>query len=85
MDRMTVPVPEGEITAAPGRTPQEILDRLSQYEDLHQSLLEQLEAVGQMLDALRAQDRTKSVTYRQLLAQRLTLRDLLGRIALYVK
>ena len=85
MDRMTLSTPDGEVVPAPGCAQRDLLHRLKQYEDLHQSLLDQLAQANQRLDDLRAQGRIKSVTYRQFLAQRLTLKDLLARIDLYVR
>lgn len=83
MKRMTQ-MAQGRAALAEGRRLEEALNRLAQYEALHQSLEQQLADTLARLDALRAQGRTGSATYRQLLAQKLTLKDLLARIALYV-
>ena len=74
MDRTTAP--GGALL--PGQSSEEALRRLSQYEDLRASTLEKLES-------LRAQGRTRSATYQQLLAQKLTLKDFLSRIDLFVR
>ena len=39
----------------------------------------------QDLDALRAQDRTKTVTFKQLLAEKMALTTMIQRIDFYVK
>ena len=83
MKRMTQ-MAQGLAALAEGRRLEEALDRLAHYEALHQSLEQQLADTLARLDALRTQGRTGSATYRQLLAQKLTLKDLLARIALYV-
>ena len=83
MKRMTR-IAEGRAELAEGCRIEDALGRLSQYESLHRSLEQQLADTLTRLDALRAQGRTGSATYRQLLAQKLTLKDLLARIALYV-
>ena len=83
MKRMTQ-VSEGNATLAENCRIEDALRRLAQYESLHQSLDQQLADTLAKLDNLRAQGRTGSVTYRQLLGQKLTLKDLLARIALYV-
>lgn len=85
MNRLTLPLPGGAAALAPEASEQDALRRLRQYEDLHQSLETQLSDTLQKLDSLRAQDKTKTVTYRQLLGQKMTLRDLLSRMELYVR
>ena len=72
MDRMT----------APGGA---LLPGQSQYEDLRASLEGQLASTLEKLESLRAQGRTRSATYQQLLAQKLTLKDFLSRIDLFVR
>ena len=69
----------------PGQSSEEALRRLSQYEDLRASLEGQLASTLEKLDSLRAQGRTRSATYQQLLAQKLTLKDFLSRIDLFVR
>ncbi|HIS19880.1 MAG TPA: hypothetical protein IAB43_02700 [Candidatus Spyradocola merdavium] len=81
MDRMTAP--GGALL--PGQSSEEALRRLSQYEDLRASLEGQLASTLEKLDSLRAQGRTRSATYQQLLAQKLTLKDFLSRIDLFVR
>lgn len=85
MNRLTLPLPGGGTALAPEASEQDALRRLRQYEDLHQSLETQLSDTLQKLNSLRAQDKTKTVTYRQLLGQKMTLRDLLSRMELYVR
>lgn len=81
MDRMTAP--GGALL--PGQSLEEALRRLSQYEDLRASLEGQLASTLEKLESLRAQGRTRSATYQQLLAQKLTLKDFLSRIDLFVR
>ena len=69
----------------PGQSSEEALRRLSQYEDLRASLEGQLASTLEKLESLRAQGRTRSATYQQLLAQKLTLKDFLSRIDLFVR
>lgn len=81
MDRTTAP--GGALL--PGQSSEEALRRLSQYEDLRASLEGQLASTLEKLESLRAQGRTRSATYQQLLAQKLTLKDFLSRIDLFVR
>ena len=81
MDRMTAPA--GALL--PGQSSEEALRRLSQYEDLRASLEGQRASTLEKLESLRAQGRTRSATYQQLLAQKLTLKDFLSRIDLFVR
>ena len=72
MDRMTAP--GGALL--PGQSPEEAL---------RPSLEGQLASTLEKLESLRAQNRTRSATYQQLLAQKLTLKDFLSRIDLFVR
>ncbi len=69
----------------PGVSPEEALRRLSQYEDLRASLETQLSSTLEKLEALKTQGKNRGATYQQLLAQKLTLRDFLSRMDLFVR
>ena len=52
---------------------------------MHEALETEYVKICADMERLRSAGRTKSATYRQLLGSKLTVRDLLDRIELYVK
>jgi len=58
-------------------------ERLAAFERMYADVLKEQKEVLERLDALRAAGKQKGATYRQLLAQKLTLRDLIGRFDIY--
>ena len=58
---------------------EEILSRLGLYEELHRGLLAELAQTGDRLESLRASGQNKSVTFHQLLANKLRLQGLIAR------
>lgn len=61
------------------------IERLAQYECMQEALEQEYQTVCTKMESLRSDGRKKSATYRQLLGNKLQLRDLLDRIALFVK
>ena len=57
--------------------------RLAAYDRMYRELLAERDGVAAKMDALRAEERTKTATYRQLLTDKLTLQNLIGRFAAY--
>ena len=57
--------------------------RLAAYDRLYRELLAERDGVAAKMDALRAEGRTKTATYRQLLTDKLTLQNFIGRFAAY--
>ena len=50
--------------------------RLAAYDAFAQGVREELAQIGERMDVLRAQDKVKTATYRQLFAARITLKDI---------
>lgn len=75
---------EGDYCLGPGVCPEAALRRLGQYEDMHEALLKELASLQRELETLKAQGKTKTVTYKQNLANRLTLMGLCSRFSVYV-
>lgn len=55
--------------------------RLAAYEAFASDVRDDLDQTGERMDALRAQSKVKSATYRQLFAIRSTLREIDRRLA----
>lgn len=82
MERLTRKQLDGSWTAASATA---ALERLAQYESMHEALEAEYLKICTDMERLRSAGRTKSATYRQLLGNKLSMRDLLDCIELYVK
>ena len=59
------------------------LERLAAYDRMYADLLKERDKVLSDLDRLRAAGKNKGATYQQLLAQKLTVQNLIGRFEIY--
>lgn len=75
--RLTIPTPEGYQAE-----PEAALERLGRLEDRIDKLQEEYEKTLQALDRLQGQGKEKTVTYRQLLTNKMTLKEVLFRMGL---
>lgn len=57
--------------------------RLEQYERMYMDLLAEREKILADMEHLKAAGKVKSVTYQQLIANKLSVQNLIGRFALY--
>jgi len=58
-------------------------ERLAAFERMYADLLKERETVLGQMEELRAAGKQKGATYKQLLAQKLTLQNLIGRFETY--
>lgn len=58
-------------------------ERLAAYDRVYADLLKERDKVLSDMDRLREAGKQKGATYQQLLAQKLTLQNLLGRFEVY--
>lgn len=58
-------------------------ERLAAYDRMYQDLLRERDGVLVKLEDLRGAGKQRGATYQQLLAQKLTLQNLIGRFELY--
>ena len=58
-------------------------EKLAAYERMYADLLRERDKVLSDLDKLRAAGKNRGATYQQLLAQKLTVKNLIGRFACY--
>ena len=75
--RLTIPTPEGYQAE-----PEAALERLGRLEDRFDKLQEEYEKTLQALERLQGQGKEKTVTYRQLLTNKMTLKEVLFRMGL---
>ena len=59
------------------------LERLAAYDRMYADLLKERDKVLSDMDKLRAAGKNKGVTYQQMLAQKLTVQNLIGRFEIY--
>lgn len=59
------------------------LERLAAYDRMYADLLRERDKVLADMDELRAAGKNKGATYQQLLAQKLTVQNLIGRFERY--
>ena len=59
------------------------LERLAAYDRMYADLLKERDKVLSDMEKLRAGGKNKGATYQQLLAQKLTLQNLIGRCEIY--
>ena len=57
--------------------------RLAAYEQMYRDVLSERDALAAQMEALRSAGKTRGATYRQCIAQKLTVQTLLGRFARY--
>ena len=59
------------------------LERLAAYDRMYADLQKERDKVLSDMEKLRAAGKNKGATYQQLLAQKLTLQNLIGRFEIY--
>ena len=59
------------------------LERLAAYDRMYADLLKERDKVLSDMEKLRSAGKNKGATYQQLLAQKLTLQNLIGRFEIY--
>ena len=59
------------------------LERLAAYDRMYADLLKERDKVLSDMEKLRAAGKNKGATYQQLLAQKLTLQNIIGRFEIY--
>lgn len=58
-------------------------ERLAQYDRLYADLLAERDRIASRMAVLRAEDKTKTASFRQLMAEKLTVQTMLGRFEVY--
>ena len=58
-------------------------ERLAAYDRMYSDLLRERDKVASDMERLRSAGKNRGVTYQQLLAQKLTVQNLIGRFEIY--
>ncbi|HIU49115.1 MAG TPA: hypothetical protein IAB04_07095 [Candidatus Avimonoglobus intestinipullorum] len=83
MDRLTTKNSSGQYILSAAGTEQAALQKLAAFENMYDALLAEQDRVLCKIEALRAQNKTKSVTFQQLLAEKLQLATIISRFKLW--
>lgn len=83
MNRLTKMLSDGTYVVDDGRKNEELILQLSKYEDMYESLCVEQNKILADMDKLRLAGKSKPVTYKQLLANKLMIMNLLGRFRIY--
>lgn len=76
MDRVTNRIDEDEILLSCEQ--QQAIKRLASYEDAHEAVLKEYDRVSNQINQAKAQGRMRGVTANQLIAQKMSLQNVLS-------
>ncbi len=76
MDRITQRTSQDKVTIA--STEQEAFAKLASYEDAHEVVLKEYDRVSEQINQAKAQGRMRGVTANQLIAQKMSLQNVLS-------
>lgn len=77
MKRLTIQDGKNYHLANTGSIEQEAVDKLAKFENFHEALLSEQLKLEKELEKLRAEDKTRTVRFKQLLANKLTNQNIL--------
>lgn len=80
MERLTT---KNENRYTAGNT-DEAIKKLGRFEDMYEALQKELSDTADKMEKLKAEGKTKSVTYKQLFANKLTVMNIISRIEIYL-
>ncbi len=83
MNRLTEKTPDGAYALKPGEQVSSAVDKLGCLEDMYETLCAELQKITDDIERLKAQGKANTVTHRQLLANKLTCMNLIGRFETY--
>lgn len=83
MERLTTKTGSGQYALSAPDTEQLAINRLAAFENMYEALLAEQARVLDKLEELRKQNKAKSVTFQQLLGQKLQLANSISRFRLY--
>ncbi|MDD2972877.1 MAG: hypothetical protein PHE02_12195 [Lachnospiraceae bacterium] len=58
-------------------------ERLAAYERMHQNVIDRLQTTTDKMDEFKIQGKVKSVTYKQLMADKLTFQKMISMYEIY--
>ncbi|MDF2568176.1 MAG: hypothetical protein K0R90_1632 [Oscillospiraceae bacterium] len=83
MERLTKQLSDGTYALAQDHNTEEMIQKLAKYEDLLEALCMEQSKIVADIEKLRESNKTKTVTYHQLLANKLMIMNLIGRFEIY--
>ena len=83
MERLTRKLADGTYEAAEGHNADEIILKLAKYENMYDALCAERSKMIADMERLRLADKSKTVTYKQLIANKFMVMDLIGRFEIY--
>ena len=82
MERFTKQV-DGSYIHAEGRSMNEIIQKLAKYENMYEALCTEQSKIIKEMENLRLTGKSKTVTYQQLMANKLMVMNLISRFEIY--
>lgn len=83
MERLTRKLADGTYAAAYNHSDEEIIQKLAKYDDMYETLfIEQSKIIANM-EKLRIAGQSKTVTFKQLLANKMMIMNIIGRFDIY--
>ena len=82
MERMTKRQ-DGSVQLKEGYDAAGAMEQLARYEDMQQALLAERQKIEETLEKLKAEGKSATVTYRQLLSNKLMILNILSRFEVY--
>ena len=58
-------------------------EKLKAYEDMHKNVIERFNTASEKMVRLKAEGKEKSVTYKQLMAEKLTMQKIISMYEIY--
>ena len=83
MERFTKKDPDGAYRAAEGRSSDEIIRKLAEYENMHEALCAEFSRLTAGMEKLRSEGKMKTVTFRQMFSDKMLASNILGRLEFY--
>ncbi|MGE5380589.1 MAG: hypothetical protein ACM3NT_05920 [Methylocystaceae bacterium] len=83
MERFTVKLADGTYAAADGCSSDEIVQKLAKFENMYDTLCREHDKVIADMEKLRLAGKSKTVTYKQLLANKMMIMELISRFDIY--
>lgn len=84
MERLTKQISDGTYILSQDHNNEDIIKKLAKFENMYEALCAEQSKIISDLETLRTEGKTKSVTYKQLLANKFMIMNLIGRFEIYV-
>ena len=83
MHRLTRKTESGSYEVIEGFSQEDIIIKLACFENMYDALKNEQLKIAKEMDNMRSDDKTKTVTYKQKLANKLLIMDIIGRFEVY--